>query len=116
MKRIVPTLILALAATAAPTQTVTGRYTGVLSDSPGSDTPLAVVTDAQPSPDSLTPAFSVAVPNAQAPRLLNLVNPAIAIPFGSAIREIEVNWNGTPLPLIDPSGTELVDEAHSYVP
>ncbi|MEI6395016.1 MAG: hypothetical protein WCT12_28400 [Verrucomicrobiota bacterium] len=73
-----------------------------------------MVADAQPSPDSLTPAFSVAVPNAQTPRLLNLVNPAIAIPFGSGIREIEANWNGTPLPLIDPSGTELVDEAHSY--
>ena len=114
MKRIILTLGLALAATAARSQTVTSQYTSVLSDSPGSDTPLAVVADAQPSPDSLTPAFSVAVPNAQTPRLLNLVNPAIAIPFGSGIREIEANWNGTPLPLIDPSGTELVDEAHSY--
>jgi hypothetical protein len=73
-----------------------------------------VVSDAQASPGALTPLFSVGVPNAQVPRLMNFVQPAIAIPYNSNIREIEAYWNGTPLPLIDPSGTGLAEEAHAY--
>ena len=97
-------------------QVVTTEFTARLTES-GDDPPLAaLVADAQSAPDSLTPAFSVPVPNAQAPRLLNVVNPAIAIPYGSTIRQIEAYWNGFPLPLIDPRGTELVEEAHSFGP
>jgi hypothetical protein len=96
-----------------PNQPLNLQYTAVLTDSGGAS-PLPVVSGAQPCPDSLAPALAVAVPNAQAPRLLNLVNPAIAIPFNSPIRMIEARWNGAPLALIDPEGMELVEEAHSY--
>ena len=103
----------ALLAAAGSAQTVTTQYTAKLTDS-GSDAPLAVTADAtSPSEPKVAP-LHVAVPNAQTPRILNFVSPAIAIPFDSPIREIEAYWNGTPLPLIDPSGTELAEEAHSF--
>jgi hypothetical protein len=89
------------------------EFTAVLSGS-GSTDPLPLVSDAQPSPDGLTPAFSVGVPNAQSSQLLNFVNPAIAIPFNSPIRMAEAYWNGTPLPLLDTSATEVTEAPHSY--
>ena len=95
-------------------QTITTQFTARLTES-GDNPPLAaLVADAQAAPDSLTSALRVTTPNEQAPRLLNLVNPAIAIPFDSKVREIEAFWNGVPLPLIDPSGTLIAQEAHSY--
>jgi hypothetical protein len=82
MKPIIMLFILGLVTMPACPQTITTQYTNVLSYSCGPDTPVPVAVDAQPSPDSLAPPFSVAVPNGQAPRLLSLVIPAIG-PFAN---------------------------------
>jgi hypothetical protein len=89
------------------------QFTAILTAS-GSSDPLPLASDAESSPDGLTPAFNVGAPNAQAPRLLNFVNPAIAIPFNSPIRMVEAYWNGAPLPLLDTSATEVTEEPHSF--
>ncbi|HEY8132474.1 MAG TPA: hypothetical protein VII12_11350 [Thermoanaerobaculia bacterium] len=113
MKRIAFAAFLAVPATLFA-QTVTMQYTAKLIDSGDNAPIIGVVADAIEPPEALTPAFHVAVPNAQAPRLLNIISPAIAIPYNSPIRQIEAFWNGTPLPLIDPERTELTEEAHSF--
>jgi len=89
-----------LCAAAASAQVVTTQFTARLTDS-GSDAPLAVPADAMPA--GVGAPLHVGTPNAQAPRILNFVSPAIAIPYDSPIRQVEAFWNGTPLPLIDPS-------------
>jgi len=113
MKRIA---VLILWAAAASAQSTTPQYTARLTDSGDEPPIMAVVADATEPSEPLTPPFHVAVPNAQAPRLMNVINPALAIPYNSTIRQIEAFWNGTPLPLIDPSGTQLAEEAHSFGP
>jgi hypothetical protein len=97
-------------------QVVTMQFTARLTDS-GDNPPItAIPPDATEPAEALTPAFHVASPNAQAPRMMNIISPAIAIPYNSPIRQIEAYWNGTPLPLIDPSGTLLTEEAHTFGP
>jgi hypothetical protein len=75
---------------------------------------MPVVPDATEPAEPLTPALSVAVPNSQTQSIMTLVSPAIAIPYNSKIRQIQAFWNSTPLPLIDPAGTQLVEEAHTF--
>ncbi|MDQ6800467.1 MAG: DUF4962 domain-containing protein [Acidobacteriota bacterium] len=95
-------------------QVVTLQFTAKLTDS-GDNPPIAALpSDATEPAEALTPAFHVATPNAQAPRMMNIISPAIAIPYNSRIRQIEAFWNGTPLPLIDPRGTQLTEEAHTF--
>src|SRR5438105_3930803 len=100
----------------ARAQTVTNQFTARLTDSGDNPPIMPVVADATEPAEPLTPALHVSVPNAQAPRLMTLVNPAIAIPYNSRIRQIQAFWNATPLPLIDPAGTQLTEEAHSFGP
>lgn len=107
-------LFVALVAAPLLGQTVTNQFTAKLTDSGDNAPIMPVVADATEPAEPLTAALHVSVPNAQAPRLMTLVSPAIAIPFNSSIREIEAYWNGTPLPLIDPFGTQLTEEAHSF--
>ena len=98
-------------------QTVTSQFTAKLTDSGDAPPIMAVVADAQEPADlKLTPALQVNVPSAATSRIIGFVNPAIAIPFNSRIRQVEAFWNGTPLPLIDPSGTGLAEEAHTFGP
>ena len=97
-------------------QVVTTQFSAKLTDSGDSPPIMAIPADATEPAEPLTPAFHVAVPNAQAPRLMNIISPAIAIPYNSQIRQIEAFWNGTPLRLIDPRGTLLTEEAHSFGP
>lgn len=106
-------LAIFLAAASGYAQVVTTQTTAVLTDS-GSATPIGLVADATEPAEGLTPALHVAAPNPQAPRILGFVSPPIAIPYNSAIRQIEAFWNGTPLPLIDRAGKEIVEEPHSY--
>lgn len=115
MKRMFALML--FASVTATAQTVTSQYTAKLTDS-GEDPPIMplVADAAEPPETALTPTLQVAVPGVQAPRLLNVVSPAIAIPYASRIRQIEAFWNGTPLPLIDPRGTGLTEEAHSFGP
>ena len=109
--------LLVVSSTNLAAQTVTTQYTARLTDSGDAPQPLMpVITDAVEPEAGITPALHIPVPNAQAPRLLNLVNPAVAIPYNSTIRQVEAYWNGTALPMIDPFGTLLVEEAHSYGP
>jgi hypothetical protein len=95
-------------------QVVTTQFTAKLTDSGDNPPIMAVPPDATEPAEALTPAFHVATPNAQAPRMMNIISPAIAIPYNSPIRQIEAFWNGTPLPLIDPRGTQLTEEAHTF--
>ncbi len=97
-----------------PTSSPTAGYTALLTAS-GSSTPLPVVAGAQaPAEPGLTAPLHVSSPAASCPSMLGLINPAIAIPFDSTVREVEASYNGVALPLIDPKGTSLVEEAHSY--
>ena len=113
MKSTVAIVVL-LASLPALSQTVTNQFTAKLVGS-GDNVDVPVAADAvEPAEAGLTPLLHIAVPNTQAARLLNLVNPAVAIPFNSSIRELEAFWNGTPLPLIDPAGSGIAEEAHSY--
>jgi len=98
----------------APVQLPIAGFTAVLTNS-GSSLPLPLLTDAQaPSESNLTPTLKVSVPNAQCSRISNVINPSIAIPTNSNIHQIEAFWNNAALPLIDPMGADLVEEAHSY--
>ncbi len=106
-------LVCAALATTAAAQTVTTETTARLIDS-GDGPILAVPADATEPAEPRVAPLRVTVPSEQAPRLMTLVNPAIAIPFNSPIRQIRAFWNGTPLRLIDPAGTELAEEAHSF--
>ncbi len=100
--------------TTTTTNPGTAGYTAMLTTS-GSTSALPVIADAQdPSEPNMTPAFHVSVPTAQCNRMLGFVNPAIAIPTTSKIREVEATWNGTPLSLIDPSGAEVAEDAHAW--
>ena len=101
----------------ANAQTVTTQTAARLTSSDEDPQPFVpLILDATDTAEPLTPALSVPVPNAQAPRLMTFVSPAIAIPFNSRIRQVEAFWNGRPLPLIDPRGTLLVEEAHAFGP
>jgi hypothetical protein len=111
-----PFLLLLAMAMSAGAQTITNQTAARLTESGDSPPLVATIPDGSEPNEALTPALTVSVPNAQAPRLLNFVSPAIAIPFHSPIRQIEASWNGRPLPLIDPRGTLLVEEAHSFGP
>lgn len=113
MKRM---LLLAWIAAPLLGQTVTTQFTAKLTDSGDNPPIMPVVADATEPAEALTAPLHVAVPNSQAPRIMTLVSPSIAIPFNSPIRQIEADWNGTPLPLIDPAGTQLTEEAHSFGP
>ncbi len=106
-------LCLLLAGNAAA-QSVTNVTTAQLTDSGDNAPIMAVPADATEPADPHVPALHVTVPNAQAPQMMTLVSPAIAIPFNSPIRQLEAYWNGAPLKLVDPSGTQLTEEAHSY--
>src|SRR5581483_8083090 len=112
--------LLLFCATAAHAQMVTMQFTARLTDSGDNPPIMPVVADATEPAEPLTPPLHVSVPNTQTPRMLMLVNPAIAIPYNSNIRQIQAFWNATALPLIDPSGTELTGgettEAHSFGP
>ncbi len=111
MKTFFISLLLAANALA---QNVTTQTTAKLTDSGDNPPIMPVVADAQEPAEPRVPPLTVAVPNSQASRLMTLVNPSIAIPFNSSIRQVEAFWNGTPLNLIDPAGTQLVEEAHSF--
>jgi hypothetical protein len=77
--------------------------------------PLPLVAGAQePAETGLTPPLHVTAPAAACPRLVGLVNPALAIPTSSSIRRIEVAWNGTLLPALQPLQSEVVETPHSY--
>ena len=71
--------LLVVSSTNLAAQTVTTQYTARLTDSGDAPQPLMpVITDAVDPEAGITPALHIPVPNAQAPRLLNLVNPAVA--------------------------------------
>ncbi|HEY2829491.1 MAG TPA: hypothetical protein VGJ88_05180, partial [Thermoanaerobaculia bacterium] len=106
-------VILIAVATTLTAQTLTNQTTARLiesGDGPMVDIPAGATEPAEPR----VPALTVTTPNAQASRMLNLVNPSIQIPYNSPIRQVQAFWNGTPLNLIDPSGSGIVEEAHSY--
>ncbi len=109
-----------LACLAAPLlgQTVTTQFTAKLTDSGDNPPIMPVVADATEPAEPLTAALHVAVPNAQAPRIMTLISPAIAIPYNSPIRLIEATWNGTPLPLaqpiFDPFDSGITEVPHSF--
>ncbi len=111
-------VILAMLATSpslaqAQTYTVTNLFSALLTNS-GSSSVLPILADAtDPSEHGLTPALKVNQPNALCPKLLNVVNPSIALPTNSSIRQIQALFNDTPLPLIDDRG-KIIEEAHSY--
>ena len=111
--RTVTAVILFLAAQGLFAQSITTQFTARLVISGGDDL-APVVADAVEPEIGLTQALHVTTPNASAPRILGFVNPSVSIPFNSRIRQLEATWNGTPLPLIDPTGTGIVEEAHSY--
>ncbi len=106
-------LVAVLFASTAAAQTIPAPTTAQLTDS-GDGPILAVPADATEPAEPRVPPLQVTTPNAQASRLMTLVNPAIAIPFNSPIRQLQAFWNSTPLSLLDPSGTGLVEEAHSF--
>lgn len=103
-----------LVATSAAGQTVTTQTTVKLTGSGDAPVILPIAPDATEPAEPRVPSLAAGAPNAQAPRLMTLVNPAIAIPFNSPVRQLQAFWNATPLRLIDPTGTGLVEEAHSY--
>ena len=110
MKKLMAIPVVLLTASVSA-QLITSQYTTRLTDS-GDGPVMPVVADAlEPG---VTPLLRVTTPNAQAPRLINLVSPAIAIPYASKVRELEAYWNGVPLQLIDPEQKEITEEAHSY--
>ncbi|HEX3581964.1 MAG TPA: hypothetical protein VH087_09405, partial [Thermoanaerobaculia bacterium] len=112
MKLTFAVLLLAVTTTAT-SQTITNLTTARLIES--GDGPLVAIPDGATEPsEPRVPALTVTTPNGQAPRMLNLVNPSIAIPYNSSIRQLQAFWNGTPLNLIDPTGSGIVEEAHSY--
>jgi hypothetical protein len=76
--------------------------------------PLPLIPGAlEPAETGLTPPLHVTVPAAACPRLVGLVSPAVAIPTSSSIRRVEVAWNGTPLPALQPLQSEVVETPHS---
>ena len=109
-----PVLVCFLIAASAAAQSITTQTAAMLTNSGDNAAALPLIADATEPSDPHVPALRVTAPNAQAPLLMTLVNPSIAIPFNSRIRQIEAYWNGIQLKLIDPSGTGLVEEAHTY--
>jgi len=107
MWRALAAILLAVTASA---QTVTNQTTVRLTES-GNDTILPPVAGAVAPPEPFGAPLHV---GARSSRTIGLFNPQIAIPYDSKIRQLEAYWNGTPLPLIDPSGTGLAEEAHTY--
>ena len=100
--------------TPTPTSVPPSSFFVRLSDS-GSTAPLPVLSDAQdPAESGLTPALNIGAPGPECPRLIHLINPAVAIPTSSTIRDLEARWNGTPLAVIDPGHSGLVEEPHGY--
>ncbi len=115
--RILLTLAISTLATSLPgimfASTVTNLFTATLTDS-GSSEPLPVLAAAtEPNEPGHTPPLTVNQPSAACPQMLGVINPSIALPTNSSIRQIEAFFNGTPLPLIDDKG-KIVEEAHSY--
>lgn len=106
-------LVCALVAASSVAQTVTTQTTAQLTDSADTPAILPLIPDAVEPAEPRVPALTVAVPNGQAARMMNLVDPAIAIPFNSPIRQVRAFWNGTPLNLIDPAGMDIFWEAHT---
>lgn len=97
----------------AAVSSITSVFTTTLTDS-GSSVPLPVLSDAtEPNESGLTPALQVNQPNAMCPKMLGVINPSIALPTNSTIRQIEAFFNGTPLPLVDDHG-KIIEEAHSW--
>lgn len=112
MKPTFAALLIAVTTTVAA-QTITNQTTAKLIES--GDGPIVAIPAGATEPDEPhVPALTVTAPNGQASRMLNLVNPSIAIPYNSSIRQVQAFWNGTPLNLIDPTGSGIVEEAHSY--
>ena len=104
---------LILFSTAVAGQTITNQTTAKLiesGDGPFVPIPAGATEPAEPR----VPALTVTAPNGQTSAMLNLVNPSIQIPYNSPIRQLQAFWNGTPLYLIDPAGSGIVEEAHSY--
>ncbi|HEX3110716.1 MAG TPA: hypothetical protein VHU41_16585 [Thermoanaerobaculia bacterium] len=105
--------VLIAVTTAVSAQTITNETTAKLIES--GDGPFVAIPAGATEPDEpRVPALTVTTPNGQTSRMLNLVNPSIAIPYNSPIRQLQAFWNGTPLKLIDPAGSGIVEEAHSY--
>ena len=112
MRTLFAALLIAVA-TAAAGQTITNVTTAKLIES-GDGPFVAIPAGATEPAEPRVPALTVTTPNGQTSRMLNLVNPSIAIPYGSPIRQLQAFWNGTPLFLIDPARSGIVEEAHSY--
>jgi hypothetical protein len=112
MKALFAAVLVAITTTLTA-QTITNQTTARLiesGDGPMVDVPAGATEPAEPR----VPPLNVTTPNGQASRMLNLVNPSIQIPYNSTIRQVQAFWNGTPLNLIDPTGSGIVEEAHSY--
>jgi hypothetical protein len=109
MKRVLAFLLLLAASAAA--QNVTNQTAAKLTDSGDNAPMLPLIADATEPAGLHVSALHAALSTS---RVMTLVSPAIAIPFNSPIRQIEATWNGAPLVLIDPTGTQLTEEAHSY--
>ncbi|MGZ4809034.1 MAG: hypothetical protein ACXV7D_06855 [Thermoanaerobaculia bacterium] len=98
----------------ASAQTVTNQTSAQLTGD-GPDAPMLPIPPGAVEPEvGLTPALSVNLPSSQAPHIFNLVMPSVTIPYSGSIRQVEASWNGSPLFLIDPSGTGLNEEPHGF--
>lgn len=98
----------------ASAQTVTSQTSAQLTgDGPGAPM-LAIPAGALEPEVGLTPVMSVRLPSSQAKHVFNLVMPSITIPYSGSVRQVEAFWNGSPLFLIDPSGTGLNEEPHGF--
>ncbi len=77
--------------------------------------PLPLLADAMDPPEAgLTQPLHVSVPGPACPRMVHFVSPAIAIPAASSVRAVEARWQDSPLRLMDPRRSEVVEEAHSF--
>ena len=98
----------------ASAQTVTNQTSAQLTGD-GPNAPMLAVPAGSVEPEvGLTPALSVKMPSSQAAHIFNLVMPSITIPYSGSVRQVEASWNGSPLFLIDPSGTGLNEEPHGF--
>ncbi|HSP14738.1 MAG TPA: hypothetical protein VLV78_08300 [Thermoanaerobaculia bacterium] len=114
MRRWIVALVFLTVCLSASAQTVTTETTSKLTGD-GPDAPMLPVPAGAVEPETgLTPTLSVNVPNGQAPHVFNLVQPFVAIPYSSSLRQFDATWNGSPLFLIDPAGTQLNEEPHGY--
>lgn len=77
--------------------------------------PLPVTTTPPIIPWSpwLSPSSSVVVPNAQCRRATRMISLALGSAETSTVREVRVDFEGTPLMPLDPAGSGIVEPAHA---